>query len=118
MESCGREGWARPRRATSRRYEEETRPVLAGAPDESSGLGLFSRSLVELDRIAVRILELDLLASGPHLDLVAEGRAGGRERRERGVEVADVQDDPVPSAGFLPPTVRHRPGARAARAAQ
>lgn len=60
---------------------------------------------MELDRIAVRILEQDLLAAGPLLDLVPEPRACGPECFHRGDEVVDVEHNPVPSAGFLAPTI-------------
>ena len=81
------------RRVRSRILEKDRRRLaLSGRPPcaERGSLALFSRGLVELDRIPVRVLDLDLLATGPHLDLVPEPGAGGPEGVNGVVEAVDV----------------------------
>src|SRR5262245_56744643 len=77
-----------------------------------------ARCLVDLDRVAIRILDLDLLAAGPDLDFVAEARAGSAQPVDQIGEIVDVEHDPVPAAGLLSPAVWHAPRARAPRPAQ
>lgn len=61
---------------------------------------------MEVDRVAIGIVELDLLAAGADLDLVSELRVATPERPDRGIEVVDVEDDPIPSARLLLAPVR------------
>jgi hypothetical protein len=70
---------------------------------------LFPRRLVKLDRISVRIFDLDLPAPRPRLHLVPKVGRGGSEGGDDRVQAVDVKDDPVPPAGFLTATVWSRP---------
>ena len=58
------------------------------------------RGLEQLDRVAVRVVEEDLLAAGPADDVVAERGAGVAEAVDERVEVVDLDDEPVPAAGL------------------
>ncbi len=51
---------------------------------------------MQLDRIAVRVVDLNLRATRPDLDLVSEVDAGGPEMPDMLVQVSDVENDPVP----------------------
>ena len=64
---------------------------------------------MELDRIAVGIQDLDLLAARTCFKVVAKGRANIAQPVDKSREIIDIQDDPVPPAGLLGATVRHRP---------
>src|SRR5919106_5680643 len=79
---------------------------------------LLAGCLVELDGVPVGVVNLDLLATRAHLDLVSEQGSCRLERRDCGVDVAHVEHDPVPSAWLLLAPVRHRPRARASRTAE
>src|SRR6058998_4197413 len=83
----------------------------------SSG-GDGSRCLVELDRVAVGVIDHDLLATRTGFDLVPEMNAGLPERVDASGEVVHVNDDPGPSSWFLLAPVRHRTRAGAVGAAQ
>lgn len=63
---------------------------------------------MELDRVSVRILDLDLLASGPGLDLAAETGARRFQLVDVRGEIVDVKNDPIRAAGFLPAAVGQR----------
>ncbi len=54
--------------------------------------------LEELDDVAGRVLEQDLLAAGSFHDVVAERRAGVAEPSDLGVDVVDDEVDPVPTS--------------------
>ena len=90
---------------------ESGRPVRL--PDWLIALG--AGRLEELDDVAGRILEQDLLAAGPFDDVVAERRAGVAEPGDLGVDVVDDEVDAVPAAGSGLGAVRHRPPRRARR---
>src|SRR5262249_41827592 len=72
----------------------------------------------QLDRIPVRIFDLDLSTSRTSLHLVATPRSGQLQFSDERWRVGNLQDDPIPAAGLLRLTVRHRPRARCARATQ
>jgi hypothetical protein len=79
---------------------------------------LFPRFFVKLDGIAIGMIDQDLLATRPDLDLVPAARRRLCQRGDGVVDAVDVQNDSIPSAGLLAPTVGHRPGAGAGRAAE
>ena len=70
---------------------------------------ILSRGLEQLDRIAIRILDLDLLAARPGLHVVPKTEAGLLQGLDERGKIVDPQHDTVPSARFLLLTVRHRP---------
>src|SRR6185437_16086079 len=74
--------------------------------------------LKELDDVARRIQEQNLLAAGPGDDVVAERRARRAQAGDFGVEVVDDQVNAVPAAGSRPGAVRHRPPRGAVRSAE
>ena len=78
---------------------------------------LLPRGLMELNRVAVGIFDLNLLAAGTYLDFVSKSGACSLERGQGGIEIVDVEDDPVPSPRSLSAPVRHRPRPRAPWAA-
>src|SRR6185295_2599204 len=53
--------------------------------------GLRALGLEELDRVARRVLEQDLVAADADDDLVAEARAGGAQLVDHPLEVVDLQ---------------------------
>jgi hypothetical protein len=83
------------------------------AAPRGAGVGhlvtLLPWGLVDLDGVPVWILDLDLLATGTHLELISESSSSGFECGDGGVDIVDVQDDSVPPARFLPVAVGHRP---------
>src|SRR5262245_6531066 len=68
-----------------------------------------SRGLEQLDRIAVRVFDLNLASARTGFHLVAEAEAAALERGDAAWKVRDFQDDAVPPAGLLTLTVWHRP---------
>src|SRR5215216_1897748 len=76
------------------------------------------RRLDQLDRIAVRVLALDLLPRWTRLHRVSEMRAvllqDGDERRK----IRHPKHDAVPTAGLLRLAVGHRAGSGCARPAE
>src|SRR5215831_12774388 len=125
-----------PRRATSSPVSGSTsmtRPLyglapLRARPDQMVRVSVEGRSewrrfsasrcFVELDGIAIGILDLDLLAAGTDLDLVPESGSCLPERRHRGPQAFDIQHDPVPATGLLAAPVGHRPRSGAFRPTQ
>jgi hypothetical protein len=67
-----------------------------------------ARRFVQLDRVSVGVLELDLAAAGAGLDLVAEPHPGPAQRGDHRLQIVDVQHDPVPAARLLAASVGHR----------
>ncbi len=63
---------------------------------------------MQLDRVAVGILDLDLLASGPDLDLAAEPGARHLQLLDVRSEIVDVKNDPIPPTGLLLAAVGQR----------
>src|SRR4051812_37103841 len=120
----------RPRSETGRSisgpigwYAVGIKSVRSGrrGPNTRTGQQLLRRAgaaLVELDRVAVGILDLDLRASRTLFDRIAEARSGGLHLLNLRIETRDIDDDAVPPARLLPAAVRHRPRAGAAGAAQ
>src|SRR5687768_15193942 len=74
--------------------------------------------LEELDRIAVGILELDLPAARSDLHFVAEVQPRFLQRPDLRREVRDLEDYPVPTAGFLSAPIGQRTRSRCPRPAQ
>jgi hypothetical protein len=74
--------------------------------------------LEQFDRIAVGILHLDLFPARAYLHLIAETEPCLIQDLDHGWQVFHLQDDAVPSAGFLLPSARHRAGARSTWTAQ
>src|SRR5262245_31581377 len=83
---------------------------LTAAPACSPRAG-FLTGFTQLDRIAVRVLDLNLTSARTGFHLVAEADPGALESGDTAGEVRDAQHDAVPAAGLLPLTVRHRPRA-------
>src|SRR4030095_9696778 len=79
---------------------------------------LLRRCLVELDWVAVRIVDEDLPATRPRLDLVPERHPRFLQRGDGRIDAVDIQHDPIPPAGLLLAAVRHRARARSPGAAQ
>src|SRR5262249_60580837 len=73
---------------------------------------LLRRCLVELDWVAVRIVDEDLPATRPRLDLVPERHPRFLQRGDGRIDAVDIQHDPIPPAGLLLAAVRHRARAR------
>ena len=73
------------------------------------------RRLEQLDRIAIGIFYLDLLAAWAGLHVIAKTKACFLQLLNAGVDVVDAQDHAIPPAGFLALSVWH--GTRARRAA-
>jgi len=67
---------------------------------------------VQLDRIAIRILDLHLLAARANLDVIAKDNVRRPELLDVTGEIFDIDYDPVPSARLLAPG---RPGEAASR---
>ena len=68
--------------------------------------------LEQLDRIAVGIFQLDLFAAGAYFHLIAKMKPGVLQRLSPGRKIRNLEDHPVPPAGLLSATIRHRPGTR------
>src|SRR4051812_36796483 len=62
----------------------------------------------ELDRIAIRILELDLSTTRSNFHGVAEGKARLLQFRNQGGKIGDLKHDAIPSTSLLPPAIGHR----------
>ena len=67
--------------------------------------------LKQFDRIPVRIFQLDLLAAWTYFHLISKDQAGLFERFDSGRQVVYVQNHSIPSARFLPLTIRQLPRA-------
>src|SRR6476659_8729078 len=74
--------------------------------------------LEELDDVAGRVLEEDLLAARSHDDVVAERGARGSQPLDLGADVVDDEVDPVPSSGPGSRAIGHRPAGGALGAGQ
>ena len=83
---------------------------LVGAADLSRG------RLEQLDRVAGRVVEHGLLATGARHDLAAERDAGVVQARDLGLDVVDLDDEAVPAARLGCGAVGHGPRGRAAGA--
>lgn len=77
--------------------------------------GLRDQGLEQLDRVAGRVFDQDLLAANPGHDLVAEMRSGAAQPLHQRIQVIDLQREAVPAAGLLLGAVRHRLPAAALR---
>ena len=66
--------------------------------------------LEQFDRIAVWVFQLNLSAGWAHFHFIAEANFGIRQNLDERRQIRHPQDDPVPSARFLLPPVRHGTG--------
>src|SRR5688572_18936553 len=98
---------ARPRatRALPRAASRLIRTTLAGR-------------LEQLDRIAVRVFQLDLPAARPFFQLVAQTQAALLDLSDDLRQLLDAKDYAVPAAGLLAAAIRQRPRARCTGTAQ
>src|SRR5262245_8705924 len=74
--------------------------------------------LEHLDRIAIRIFDLDLLSAWSYLDLISESQPRVLEDRDASREIFYPQYFSVPSDGPLLASIRHRSIAGRARAGE
>src|SRR5262245_48746649 len=74
--------------------------------------------LEHLDRIAIRIFDLDLLSAWSYLDLISESQPRVLEDRDGSREIFYLQYYTVPSAGLLLASIGHRSRAGRSRAAE
>src|SRR5258705_13192912 len=72
-------------------------------------------SLEQLDRIAVGIFQLDLLASRTYLQLIPKMQSSLFQHFNSSGQVFDLQNYPIPSTRPLLTTIRHRTRTRSAR---
>jgi hypothetical protein len=81
---------------------------VLGSPRAPSGAG----GLEELDRVARRVLEQDLLAARAADDVVAERQAGGAQLLDVGGDVLNDEVEPVPTGRRTTPgrEIRSREG--------
>jgi len=103
-------------------FARTRRPIAPAIPCHRSRLGCCSRRLphgcagwpcgrlralrlpTDLLQFLFGLFQLDLLAAGPRLDLVAEAETYLLQRLDARRQVIDFEDDPVPPARFLPPS--------------
>jgi hypothetical protein len=76
------------------------------------------RRLEQLDRIAVRVLQLDLFAPRSHVHLIPETEPGLLQRLDTSGKIRYSEDDSVPATGLLMTTVWERTGPRSSGAAE
>src|SRR5574341_194315 len=91
--------------------------ILAARADLRGHIGLV-RALEQLERLAVGILDLNLLAARAGFHPVAEIEARIRQLFDRRREIGDLEDDSVPAAGLLCTAIGHGAGPRCSGAAQ
>jgi RNA polymerase sigma-70 factor (ECF subfamily) len=95
--------------------------VLADAPRSGSGINGSSESasrFEEFDRVPVRVLDLNLAATGPRFHLVAKPSGGLFQFRNESRQIADLQHDTIPAARFLLLAIRHGPRSGGTRTAE
>src|SRR5256885_9092866 len=100
----------------STRHATRTK-VPSEAATSGSGLSL-SRRLEQLNRIVVGVLDHDLTTARAGFHLIAKVDSGPLQDLNAGREILYGQNDPIPSAGLLTATVRHRSRTGRARTAQ
>jgi len=79
---------------------------------------LLLRRLEELDRVAIGILQQDLLAARSGFHLIAKMQSCLFQSLDPGGKIGDLKNDPVPSARLLLTSIGRRTRARCARAAE
>lgn len=94
------------------------RPPWQRLPLRSGQTPDLSSRLEELDRVAVRVFQLDLFSAWTCLDLVSKVESGFLQRLNSRWKIRDVKDHAVPPTRFLMTTIRHRARTRGARAAE
>src|ERR1700735_515244 len=99
---------------------EDSSPLLARWGRGLGQPGLGPDRLEELDGVARRVVNDDLLAADAGDDLVAEPDAASSQFLDRGSEVSDLDAEAVPASRLLHPAVGHWRAAprRAVRAAR
>jgi hypothetical protein len=70
---------------------------------------LLSRWFEQLDRVAVRILDLNLASARASFHLIPEADASILQGRDARLKIRNAQHDTVPTTRFLALTVRQRP---------
>ncbi len=68
--------------------------------------------LEQLQRVAVRIIDLDLFAAGPYFHVVAEVQTSTSQLIDSSGQVLDLKDDSIPSSWLLMAAIGHWPRAR------
>src|SRR5262245_16061712 len=74
--------------------------------------------LEQFDRITVRVLHLDLFPTRSDFHLVSKTSATLLERGDARWQILHVEDDAIPSARLLRPTIRHGSRTRSARSTE
>src|SRR6185369_3141274 len=106
---------ARFRRARARRGRAEVQTRTDRSADATARYdAALPRRLMKLNRIPVRIFDLDLPPAWSELNVVPEAHGRAPERRDHRIEILYVEHDPVPAPGFLAASIRHRTRTRAA----
>ena len=67
-----------------------------------------SSSLEELDRVSVRVLELDLFPARSNFHLISKMKTCFLQSLNPGWKLCDLKHNSVPSTGLLRMAVRHR----------
>src|ERR1044071_2175162 len=110
--------------------EKHCRDSIRSRPDRAISNGRFflnapadgdpglMRRLEQLERVSVRIEQLNLLAAGTRLHLVSEANSGSFQCVHGSREIGHLKHDAIPATGLLRLTVRHRARARSTRTAQ
>ena len=76
------------------------------------------RRLEKLERVSVRIQQLDLLAAGTGFHLVSEANSGFLQRLRGSTEIGPLKHEAIPATQLLRLTVGHRARARSARSTE
>src|SRR5439155_6869230 len=70
--------------------------------------GRSASGLKQLDRIAGAVLEHDLLPTRSRHDVAADAYVGRAQPFQLGIEIVDLDHEPVPAARRGPTAIRHR----------
>ena len=76
------------------------------------------RRLEQLERVSVRIQQLDLLAAGTGFYLVSKANSGFLQRVDGSGEIGHLKHDAIPATRLLRLTVRHRARTRSPRSTE
>ena len=83
--------------------------LTAITPRTVSDCFLLTRRFEQLDRVAVRILGLNLASAWADFHVIPEADAGFLQGRDARLKIRNAQHDTVPTTRFLALTVRQRP---------
>src|SRR6516225_9567104 len=101
------------------RAGSELRPAAAPGRGFSRCLRLINdEQLEQLNRIAVRIFNLNLFAAGAYLHFISKTQTGLFQVSDARRQILHVKEYTVPSAGLLLTAIRHWSGPRCPRTAQ